>query len=181
MDNTSSSLIKETSIIKELIEKVCTIEQLDYLLQLDKTPGLEAHALGKRAMLLNEELNRMREENRRIKNENLLMKQEVDIQVRIMESQRKEIDNYRQLINETDSKIELQQERKSDNYDGLIWIILGMLTLTTSILTPASMLHIPTTPSFQEKISSTPLMQKAAPVTIPEQEKGCMKTTLKTL
>ena len=50
MDNTSSSIIQETLIIKKLIEKVCTIEQLDYLLQLDKTPGLEAHEAVKRGI-----------------------------------------------------------------------------------------------------------------------------------
>ena len=67
--------------------------------------------------LLNAELNRMVKENQSIKEENLSIKQELAIQARITESQRKEIDNYKQLINETDSKIELQQKRKSNNYD----------------------------------------------------------------
>ena len=59
MADTPFFSIKETSIIKELIKKLCTIEQLDYLLQLDKTPCLEAHALEKRIKLLNEELNKI--------------------------------------------------------------------------------------------------------------------------
>ena len=66
-------------------------------------------------MYINEELIRMCEENQRIKEENLIIKQILDIQRRKTESQHKELVNYIQVINDMQGKIELQQERKSDN------------------------------------------------------------------